>query len=229
MCNLNNNQMDKTDKQTSILNVTIQDTKYRVEGNATYCDMVIKVNLNAFEQKFHQFTPNFVKKVIGEHLPVVKTILNYGYSDLEPVVAKYYMIPGGPAKVLAFNKKYYKRYHNFTNDQLVEVGDIIPVKEIVKACGECVQYDYCQTFVVTGKAICLPDDQFDDEKGKALASQKAIAKGAKRINRLYGAILGKTTKMVDEIQAQYNITFDWVKQVDKIEATLNSADTDKSE
>lgn len=57
-------------KDFSIFNVNIQDTKFRVEDNATYCDLIVKVNLNSFEQQFFQFTPKFVKKVISEHLPV---------------------------------------------------------------------------------------------------------------------------------------------------------------
>lgn len=213
---------NKTENKPFVLNVTIQDTKYRIEGNVTYCDMLVKVNLNSFENQFYHFTPDFVRKTISEHLPIVKSVINYGYSDLEPVVAKYYILPGGPAKVLAFNQKYYKRYHRLDNSELLEVGDFMPVNKLPKVNYECVQYDYCQTFTVTGKAICLPEDQFDEEKGKALASQKAIAKGAKRVNRLYAAILGKTTKMMNEIQTQYDITSEWVEKAEDIEKTLNA-------
>lgn len=213
-----------TETKQSVLNVTIQDTQFHTDGNATYCDMLVKVNLNSFENQFYHFTPTFVKKVIGEHLPIVKSVINYGYSELEPVVAKYYILPGGPVKVLAFNKKYYKRFHGFDESELLEVGDIISMKEMPKVSCKCVQYDYCQTFTVTGKAVCLPEDEFDIEKGKALASQKAVAKGAQRINRLYAAILGKTTKMMNEIQAQYDITNNWLKQAEKIEETINSSE-----
>lgn len=213
---------NKSENKPSVLNATIQDTKYRIEGNATYCDMLVKVKLNSFENQFYHFTPDFVRRVISEHLPMVKSVINYGYSDLKPIVAKYYILPGGPVKVLAFDKRYYKRYHNLDNDKLLNVGDIITLNDMVKVNGECVQYDYCQTFTVTGKAVCLPEDQFDEEKGKAIASRKAIEKGAHRVNRLYAAILGKTQKMMDEIKNQYDLSASWMEQAAKIKETFDS-------
>lgn len=217
------------ENKAPVLSVTIQDTKYRVEGNVTYCDMLVKVNLNSFENQFYHFTPDFVRKTISEHLPIVKSVVNYGYSDLYPVVAKYYILPGGPAKVLAFNKKYYRRYHGLDNSELLNVGDMIPVNKMPKVNCECVQYDYCQTFTVTGKAVCLPEDQFDEEKGKAIASQKALEKGAHRVNRLYSAILDRTQKMWTEIYTQHDLSVAWMEQAKQIKDTLNSSDTEKAE
>ena len=196
----------------SALNVSIQDTTYRTEGNTTYCDMIIKVNLNNFENQFFGFTPTFVKKVISEHLPVVKTVTNYGYSDLTPVVAKYYITPGGKAKVLAFDKNYYKKYRKVDSDNLLNVGDMVPIKDIIKTCGECESYDYCQTFTVTGKAVCVPDDEYNADKGKLIASSKATAKAAQRINRLYQAIRERIDKMHTCINDEYATTLSWINQ-----------------
>ncbi len=221
--------METKENKQSVLNVTIQNTKYRIDGNTIHCDMLVKVNLNSFENQFFHFTPDFVRKTISEHLPIVKSVINYGYSDLEPVVAKYYILPGGPAKVLAFNKKYYKRYHGFDDSQLLEVGDMIPIKDLPKVNYECVQYDYCQTFTVTGKAVCLPEDEFDEEKGKLIASQKAACKGAVRVNRLYAAILGKANKMMNEIQTEYDTTNGWVKQAENIKESIDAIEAGKTE
>lgn len=199
-------------KDFSIFNVNIQDTKFRVEGNATYCDLVVKVNLNSFEQQFFQFTPKFVKKVISEHLPVVRIIANYCYSDSNPVVAKYYITPGGNAKVMAFNKKYYKNFYGMTNDEVLNVGDEIPVKDIVRPyLNECDRYDYCQTFTVTGKAICHPDDEFNQNKGELIASYKATEKAANRVNRLYEAIWRKISNTLTATENDYKKSFTWIK------------------
>ena len=206
----------------SALNVSIQDTTYRTEGNTTYCDMIIKVNLNNFENQFFGFTPTFVKKVISEHLPVVKTVTNYCYSDLTPVVAKYYITPGGQAKVLAFDKNYYKKYRKVDSENLLNVGQMIPVKDIIKTCGECESYDYCQTFTVTGKAVCVPEDEYSADKGKLIASSKAAAKAAQRINRLYQAIRDRIEKMHTCINDEYATSLNWIDQSNKVIESVNN-------
>ena len=208
----------------SALNVSIQDTTYRTEGNTTYCDMIIKVNLNNFENQFFGFTPTFVKKVISEHLPVVKTITNYCYSDLTPVVAKYYITPGGKAKVLAFDKNYYKKYRKVQPENLVNVGDMIPVKDIIKTSGECESYDYCQTFTVTGKAVCVPGDEYNENKGMLISSAKATSKAAQRINRLYEAIRNRIEKMNTCINDEYTTSLNWLAQSNKVIETIHNAD-----
>ena len=208
----------------SALNVSIQDTTYRTEGNTTYCDMIIKVNLNNFENQFFSFTPTFVKKVISEHLPVVKTITNYCYSDLTPVVAKYYITPGGKAKVLAFDKNYYKKYRKIQPENLVNVGDMIPVKDIIKTSGECESYDYCQTFTVTGKAVCVPGDVYNEDKGMLISSAKATAKAAQRINRLYQAIRNRIEKMNTCINDEYTTSLNWLAQSNKVIEAIHNAD-----
>lgn len=209
-------------KDFSFFTINIQDTKFRVENNVTYCDMVLKVNLNSFEQQFFQFTPKFVKKVISEHLPVVRTITNYSYSDTNHVVAKYYITPGGNAKVMAFDKKYYKNYYGLTNDKLFNVGDEIPVKSIIKPrYHECDNYDYCQTFTVTGKAICLPEDEFTKSKGELIASSKAAMKGAVRINRLYECMWQKVTKTLKTVENDYQKSFTWIKSLSDLNKNLN--------
>lgn len=207
----------------SALNVSIQDTTYRTDGNTTYCDMIIKVNLNNFENQFFGFTPTFVKKVISEHLPVVKTVTNYCYSDITPVVAKYYITPGGQAKVLVFDKNYYKKYRKVDNDSLLTVGQMIPVKDIIKTCGECESYDYCQTFTVTGKAVCVPDDEYNADKGKLIASSKATAKAAHRINRLYQAIRDRIEKMHNCINDEHTTSLNWIDQSNKVIESINKA------
>ena len=206
--------MDK--KDSSILNVTIQDTKYRVDGNAVYCDMIVKVNLDSFEQQYFQFTPKFVKKVIGEHLPIVKSITNYCYSDVHPLVAKYYIVPGGGAKVLAFDKNYYKKCRKLDNEKLLNVGDVIPVKQIIKTDCECETYDYCQTFTITGKAVCLPEDEFNLEKGKFLASCKAAEKVSKRVSRLYHAIWNRAGAAFKAVETEYKNSLTWIDNSSKI-------------
>ena len=200
----------------SALNVSIQDTTYRTDGNTTYCDMIIKVNLNNFENQFFGFTPTFVKKVISEHLPVVKTVTNYCYSDLHPVVAKYYITPGGKAKVLAFDTNYYKKYRKLGSEKLMNVGDMVPIKDIIKTCGECETYDYCQTFTVTGKAVCLPGDEYNKDQGMIIASSKATAKAAQRINRLYQAIRDRIEKMHTCINNEYTTSLNWIAQSNKV-------------
>lgn len=207
----------------SALNVSIQDTTYRTEGNTTYCDMIIKVNLNNFENQFFNFTPTFVKKVISEHLPVVKTVTNYCYSDINPVVAKYYITPGGSAKVLAFDKNYYKKYRKVANDNLLTIGQMVPIKDIIKTCGECETYDYCQTFTVTGKAVCVPGDEYSADKGKLIASSKATAKAAQRINRLYQAIRDRIEKMHTCINDEYTTSLNWIEQSNKVIESINKA------
>jgi hypothetical protein len=187
-----------------ILNVSIQNTNFRFEGNTTFCDLVVKVNLKNFEKQFYQFTPTFIKNVIGEYLPIVKSVVNYGYSDLKPVVAKYYITPGGPARVLSFDKKYYKLMRGLDDSCLFEPGDLIPVKNMVKVHNECVQYDYCQTFTVTGKAVCLPEDVFNEETGRNIAYKKAMDKGYSRMLHLFNTLSNKTKKMFEEIDKQHN-------------------------
>ena len=184
---------------SSILTISVQDTKYRTEGRTTYCDMAVKVNLNSFENQFCQFTQTFIKKVIGEHLPLVETVIDHNYSDLKPVVAKYYLLPGGPAKVLAFDRKYYKHLRKFPEELLLNVGDIIPAKDIILRAGQCVEYDYCQTFTVTGKAVCVDGDTFDPKTGQMIALSKATAKASTRIHNLYKAIHQRCHLMADEI------------------------------
>ena len=207
----------------SALNVSIQDTTYRIDGNTTYCDMVIKVNLNNFENQFFNFTPTFVKKVISEHLPVVKTVTNFCYSDITPVVAKYYITPGGQAKVLAFDKNYYRKYRQVEPNRFLEVGQMVPVKDIIKTYGECESYDYCQTFTVTGKAVCVPDDEYNMDKGKLIASSKATAKAAQRINRLYQAIRDRIGKMNTCINDEYTTSLNWIDQSNKVIESINKA------
>ena len=191
------------ENKNSGISVNIQDTKYRIEGSTTYCDMTVKVNLNNFEEKYFIFTQPFIKKVLSEHLPVVMSIINYSYSDTEPVVAKYYITPGGDAKVLKFDRYYYKKVRRFSNEELVKVGDIIPVKQMVTACNECVEYDYCETFKVTGKAVCLSEDVFDEKIGRAISSWKATSKAVNRLAKLYSALMARTETMNNSLKQEY--------------------------
>lgn len=217
---------NNTEKKPSVLNVTIQDTQFRIEGNTTYCDMLVKVNLKSFEEQFYHFTPTFVKKVIGEHLPIIKSVINYGYSELEPVVAKYYILPGGPVKVLAFNKKYYKQFYGFDETEVLNVGDIIPLKDMVKVGCECVQYDYCQTFTVTGKAVCLPEDEFNEDYGKHLASCKACEKITLRVKSLFKVINDKVIKMQEAVKDNYDIACEWSNKIDDLKKAYQNSETE---
>jgi len=173
----------------------VLNTKFRTEDSTVYCDMTVKVNLRHYEEMFFQFNQSFIKNVIGTYLPIVCTVTNANYSMNEPVVAKYYILPGGTAKVLAFNRKYYKHVRGKDTEFLPQVGDIIPVRTIIKPLGECVEYDYCETFKVTAKAVCAPEDTFVQSIGEELSLHRAALKAGSTICTLYGAIQARAQKM----------------------------------
>lgn len=173
----------------------VLNTKLRTEDNTVYCDMTVKVNLRHYEEMFFQFNQSFIKNVIGAYLPIVCTVTNANYSMNEPVVAKYYILPGGTAKVLVFNRKYYKNVRGKDVDFLPQVGDIIPARTIIKPLGECIEYDYCETFKVTAKAVCAPEDTFVQSIGEELSSHRAALKAGSTICTLYGAIQARAQKM----------------------------------
>lgn len=184
------------EKYIPVLSTSIADTRFRGEGKNMFCDLTVKVNLSNFEEQYLIFTPAFIAKVIGEHLPTVRTILNYEYSYDEPIVAQYYIQPGCAAKVLKFNRDYYENFHKVSDKYLANQGDTVSVKNMVKVKGdECVTCNYCQTFTVTGKATCHADDIFGDETGRNIAEARAIIKATNRINGLYGAIMNRVDKM----------------------------------
>lgn len=190
-----------------MLNTKIQDTKYSVEGNIVHCELTLKINLKNFEEKFFGFTQSFIKNDIGKYLPILKTVCNYNHSDENPVVARYYIMPDGTAKVLAYNRQYYKRLqklHIYNMKKLAMVGDIIPAKYTAPALGETEYYDYCTTFRVTGKATCHPNDKFNEKIGKILAYGKAISKAINHVERLYETIWIRVGCMSDTIKTQYN-------------------------
>lgn len=187
----------------------VLNTKFRTEGNTVYCDMTVKVNLRHYEEMFFQFNQSFIKNVIGAYLPIVCTITNANYSMNEPVVAKYYILPGGTAKVLAFNRKYYKNVRGKAADFLPQVGDIIPARTIIKPHGECVEYDYCETFKVTAKAVCAPEDTFVQSIGEELSLHRAELKAASTIFMLYGAIQRRAQKMWNYRTNLSPVLLDW--------------------
>lgn len=175
----------------------VLNTKFRTEDNTVYCDMTVKVNLRHYEEMFFQFNQSFIKNVIGTYLPIVCTVTNANYSMNEPVVAKYYILPGGTAKVLAFNRKYYRHVRGKDTDFLPQVGDIIPARTIIKPLGECVEYDYCETFKVTAKAACAPEDTFVQSIGEKMSLYRAELKAASTIDMLYRTVKERAKKMLD--------------------------------
>ena len=99
---------------------------------------------------------------------------------------------------------------------------MVPIKNIIKTCGECESYDYCQTFTVTGKAVCVPEDEYSVAKGKLIASSKAAAKAAQRITRLYQAIRDRIEKMHTCINDEYSTILNCIDQSNKVIESLNN-------
>lgn len=191
------------------LSIDVINTRHRKEDNTTYCDMSFKINLNEFERMTHTFNESFIKNEISEFLPIVKTIYNYSYSDTNPVIAKFYILPSGTAKVLEFNTQYYKKYRKFDNEHLLSVDQIIPVKQILNAVnkyGEMNVYNYCPTFKVTGKAVCAPEDVYDSKIGEVLSEEKAMIKASTRINKLFKVIAKKTLNMYGTLEGAISHT-----------------------
>ena len=207
--------------QFPILNVKVNDTVYSTDGNSIKCEMAVSVNLNNFEQQFFTFTPAFVKKVIGKHLPIIKTVINHNMEN--PVVAKYYILPGGPVKVLEFNRDYYKRYRGFKREELLNIGQEIPINKVPKSSGECEMFDYCESFMVTGKAICHPDDTFNLEKGKVVAQAKAIVKASARLELLFNEILDRANKMITETNQGMGRFNAWAESANNILTSMKEA------
>lgn len=191
------------------LDIDVINTKHRQENNTTYCDMAFKLNLNEFENNYFTFSESFIKNKISEFLPIIKTIYNYSYSDFNPIVAKFYILPTGTAKVLVFDSQYYKKYRKFDNEHLLSVGQIIPAKKVLNAVnkyGEINEYNYCSTFKTTGKAVCMANDQYNQLFGEALSQQKAMLKASIRINKLFKVISNKAEQMYKTLETAISAT-----------------------
>ena len=56
-----------------------------------------------------------------------------------------------------------------------------------------------------------------------IASSKATAKAAQRINRLYQAIRGRIEKMYTCINNEYTTSLNWIAQSNKVIEDINNA------
>lgn len=193
-----------------LTNLTIKNEQYCIEGNKVTCTLVCKANIKELEHQSFHFTDGFIHKVISQHLPVVK-IIRRNCDEIMPygmdVVAKYYLVPGQDAKVLYFDNNYFNEVRNRDNSDYknrkvfnYNPGDMIPVGEVSGAsCGmnEMSEYQYCDTFIVTGVAVCDSNDTFNEEIGKTLALSKAMLKANEKIGSIYFQVFNRANALCD--------------------------------